>query len=401
LLEWGCVRRFSLHVGLLILLLALAARPAHADAVSDAQARVLKLENETAQLDGRRLRLEYDANSLAAEIERVKAEPTGVRRDFRLRELLASSKAKADELTRIAAELRWHVGPLGDARRELLTTCDRALAAPSLNEARRLELARVRTAQAALLATPAAPMGSIKVTAPVSVDPLDGPRELKEKADLLRDSEDKLKREVQRLAGRIDDVERRRHLRERVGAVDDDMFGEAVSNRRFARINNGLSSISHDNGKSSGSDTTTQNPAPMSGGTPTMGATTGSSTGGTSGSIGGTTGGVGLGGTTGGGSPPSNGTSGTSGGGGNSFTNTPAGTSNDPGGGRSTDSTVLRNLVDPSTLDELRRADGGDDLERQVRALRRAQGELEGMAAELERRARSLNHRADELKKQK
>jgi len=64
-------------------------------------------------------------------------------------------------------------------------------------------------------------------------------------------------------------------------------------------------------------------------------------------------------------------------------------------------STVLRNLVDPATLEELRRADGGDDLERQVRALKKAQGELEGMAAELERRARSLNTRADELKRQK
>jgi hypothetical protein len=395
------VRRFSLHVGPAVLLLAslmLAARPAHADAVSDAQARVLKLENESAQLDGRRLRLEYDANALAAEIERIKAEPAGVRRDFRLRELLASSKAKADELTRIAAELRWHVGPLGDARRQLLSSCDRALTAPSLGEARRLELARLRTAQAALLATPAAPLGSIKVTAPVSADPLDGPRELKEKADLLRDSEDKLKREVQRLTGRIDDVERRRHLRERVGAVDDDMFGEAVSNRHFARINNGLSGATHDNGKSNGDSPQQPTPSMATGGSPTT-ANPGSTSGATSGGTGGTTGGMGS---LGGGMPPSNsGTSGTTGGGGNSFTNTPTGTGSDPSGGRGTDSLVLRNLVDPSTLDELRRADGGEDLERQVRALRRAQGELEGMAAELERRARTLSTRADELKKQK
>jgi hypothetical protein len=65
------------------------------------------------------------------------------------------------------------------------------------------------------------------------------------------------------------------------------------------------------------------------------------------------------------------------------------------------DSTVLRNLVDPATLDELRRADGGDDLERQVRALRRAQGELDSLARELDRRARALSTRADELKHKK
>jgi len=75
--------------------------------------------------------------------------------------------------------------------------------------------------------------------------------------------------------------------------------------------------------------------------------------------------------------------------------------SNNFTGGDTNSTTVLRNLVDPATLDELRRADGSDDLERQVRALRRAQGELEGLARDLEKRARSLNQRADELKHRK
>ncbi len=257
----------------------------------------------------------------------------------------------------MAAELRWRTTPLADARRELLNACDRALATPSLSEAKRLELARLRTTQAALLAMPAAPLGKV---APVAADPLDGPRELKEKADFLRDSEDKLKREVHRLSSRIDDVERRRHLRERVGAVDDDMFGEAASNRKFARLS---STAASQNAKTSDS-----NPSASLGGgmaaTPTVG---------------------GVSGTT----PNSN----------NNFGNTPAPAT--PGGERSSDTAVLRNLVDPSTLDELRRADGGDDLDRQVRALKKAQGELEGMAAELERRAKSLSTRADELKRQK
>jgi hypothetical protein len=63
--------------------------------------------------------------------------------------------------------------------------------------------------------------------------------------------------------------------------------------------------------------------------------------------------------------------------------------------------TVLRNLVDPATLDELRRSDSGDDLDRQLRALRRVQGELEGLAKELDRRAHDLSTRADELKHRK
>jgi hypothetical protein len=342
---------------LLTLLALCGSGPAFAETVGESQARVVRLENEWMQVDASRARLENESSQLAGDIEHVKAEAAGVRRDFRLRELLAAQKTKADELTRVAADLRGRAAPLTEARRALIANCDRALLQPALNEAKRLELARLRTAQATLLAMPMAPLGQL---GKVAVDPLDGPRELKEKADLLRDSGDKLKREVARLTARIDDVERRRHLRERAGAVDEDWFGEATSNRKFART----STIGQNtNAKTNdGAQTPAANPTP--------------------GVTGGTINGGGAGG------PP------------------PAGFNNDPstnnsGSSRATDSTVLRNLVDPATLDELRRADGGDDLERQVRALKRAQGELEGMAAEMERRARSLATRADELKKQK
>jgi len=343
---------------LLALLALCGATPAFAETVGESQARVVRLENEWMQLDASRVRLETESGQLAGDIEHVKAEAAGVRRDFRLRELLAAQKAKADELTRVAADLRARVAPLTEARRALIANCDRSLLQPALNEAKRLELARLRTAQATLLAMPMAPLGQL---GKVAVDPLDGPRELKEKADLLRDSGDKLKREVARLTARIDDVERRRHLRERAGAVDEDWFGEATSNRKFARTST-ISQNTNAKTQNDGAQTPAVggNPAPQQPG----------------GTING-----------GGGTPPAG------------FNNDPG--TNNSGSSRATDSTVLRNLVDPATLDELRRADGGDDLERQVRALKRAQGELEGLAAEMERRAKSLSTRADELKKQK
>src|SRR5262245_7736615 len=111
-------------------LLALAAalsvaRPALAETVGESQARVVKLENEWTQLDASRVRLESESGQLAGEIERVKAEPAGVRRDFRLRELLASAKSKADELTQVAAALRARTAPIADARRALIANCDR------------------------------------------------------------------------------------------------------------------------------------------------------------------------------------------------------------------------------------------------------------------------------------
>jgi hypothetical protein len=328
-----------------LLLTVGVAAPVRGDALDEvrtAQGEVSQLDGARAQLDGQRARLERDSHDLAAQIEQAKAEPAGVRHDLKLGELLAASKAKTDELERVATELRARNASLSTARRNLIGACDRALArAGTFAEARRLELARLRTAQATLLAAPAQPLDIGRA----ADDPLDGPRELQEKADLLRDSQDKLKREVERLATRIDDVERRRHLRERASAVDEDWFGEATSNRKVARSSTNVLTPSG----ARGADTT-------QGATPAPQAPAGGN-----------------------------------------FNNSPSLSDNS----KSDTTTVLRNLVDPATLDELRRADGGDDLDRQVRALKRAQGELEGLSRELDRRARALSARADELKHKK
>ncbi len=93
LLQWHLVRRLF---PLLALVALLGARPAFADAspasLGELQSRLVKQENESAQLTGRRVRLEQESNDLGAEIERVQAEPAGVRRDFKLRELLAQAQ---------------------------------------------------------------------------------------------------------------------------------------------------------------------------------------------------------------------------------------------------------------------------------------------------------------------
>jgi hypothetical protein len=360
-----------MKLGWLLALLLLASAPARADVWGDLaadQRAVAQLDFGRRDAEVRQRALELDSQKLAAQIERLKA-GGGVRDDLKLQELLAAQKAKSDQLERLASELRGRSSLLAGARRKLLADCDHALAVPSLTEAKRLELARLRASQAAALAAPAQPIG----VARAADDPLDGPRELQDKADLLRDSGDKLRREVQRLALRIDGVERRRHLRERAGAVDEDLFGEAVSNRRSPRVASTTLSSGGANHGGSG-DATQGSPAPTGGvasggaGAPSGGGN-GSGAGGSGGSGGGTTpvtgGGTGIGAANGG------------------------------------DSTVLRNLVDPATLDELRRSDGGDDLDRQIRALRRAQGELSGLANELDRRAHSLSQRADELKHKK
>jgi hypothetical protein len=357
---------------LLVLLAALAGLGGivRADALGDVRARRDGVARSEAQLAARNAavaKLEREAKELAAAVDREKAAPSTMARDLRLQQLLAETRQKSDALDAATAERDRALKELERARRALVAACDAALAQKDGGEAQRLELTRLRTAQVTLLVQPTAaprlPEG------PVVADPLDGPRELEDKADLLRDSADKLKREAARLMARIDDVERRRHLRERAGAVDEDWFNDSAWSRRAARAPGSGLPASRGTNEAQGAPNTggsfSDSPAAPSagagGGAPAPGA--GGSR--NDGASGGGTGAIG-------------------------------------GGGGSRDSTaVLRNLVDPSTLEELRRADGSDDLDRQLRALRRAESELSGMARDLHRRADSLAARAADLRKKK
>src|SRR5688572_5277876 len=193
--------------------------------VDGLRAELRKAEGAVTPLYDRRKALDSEATRLAAQIDALKQKPAGVRRDLDLQASLAASKTKTDELERVQAELRWREPGLAELRRRLVRAIDKALEGTQ-PEATRLELERLRTANVALLVSPALPLQIVRDRSAALVDPLDGPRELRQKADLLRDSRDKLRREALRIAGRIDSVERRRHLRERAGAVDEDMFGE-------------------------------------------------------------------------------------------------------------------------------------------------------------------------------
>jgi hypothetical protein len=369
--------------------LVAASGVARADALGDVRARREAVAQAEAQLGARKAveaRLEREAKELAAAVDREKAAPSTMARDLRLGQLLAEARQKSDALDAAVADRERAAKELERARRALVAACDAALAQKDLGgEAQRLELTRLRTAQVTLLVQPGSTLVAPRLPeGPVVADPLDGPRELEDKADLLRDSADKLRREAARLLARIDDVERRRHLRERAGAVDEDWFNDAAWSRRAARApGSGLPA-------SRGGNESAQ-------AAPNAPSTGGSGSGSFSDSAGPSAPTAGAGGAGGAPPPSAGGTGGDRGGVGGGPTGVGGGVS---GGGR--DSTaVLRNLVDPSTLEELRRADGSDDLDRQLRALRRAESELLGMARDLHRRADSLAARAADLRKRK
>ena len=192
---------------------------------------------------------EQAAAQKAQAIEQLKGEPPGVARDLRLQELLAQAQAQAGVLSQQATELRAREAALRSGRERLVLTCDQLLVADSggkLPLAQRLSFLRLRTAQVEALhgATDRESLGRAVRTAVQAGAALapegsaeaaggDDPRTLRERADLLRDSADKLRREVQRLKLRGDELGHRQRLRERAARVDEDLFAEQTKSRHL------------------------------------------------------------------------------------------------------------------------------------------------------------------------
>ena len=299
---------------------------------------------------------EREAAQRAQAIEQLKSEAAGVTRDLRLQELLAQAQAQAVVLSQKAGELRSREAALSGGRERLVRTCDQVLAADGggkLALAERLGWLRLRTTQIEALHGAAdrdfagqavrtvvqagaalGPEGGAEVTGS------DDPQVLRERADLLRDSADKLHREVVRLKGRADELGHRQRLRERAARVDEDLFAEQTTSR-------------HRSSRSGAADSTLQAAptAPTVAGVP---------------------------------SP---------------MPQSPQGTvSFDSGGGSGGGARIT---LDPSTLDVLQRAESLTDPVAKLQALQRAQAELGTLTEQLLSRAARLERRADELGRKK
>ncbi len=319
-----------------------AALPALADPLADMAGDVARAEAARAEVEARRAPLAQKNADEAREIERLKAQAPGVARDYRLGQLLSAAQDRAAELDRLQADVRSRDEAITGLRQKLIAECDRVAGDPQSTAAQCTDAAAKKAAELAKEKS-----GTVEIARP-AVDPLDGSQELTEKADLLKDSEDRLRKEVERLGKRIDSVENRRRLRERANAIDDDLFIENGSGRRTVHVGPvdtrtaGLNADSG-NGKNANSPTPTQNF---------------------------------------GGFDP----------------NSPA----SPGGGsESRLGASLRGALDPQTLDELRRAEAGQDLDRQLRALKKMQTSLRGVAEDLARREADLRGRARDIKPRK
>jgi len=342
-----------------VLLVAAAARADEPEEPRALAARIDSLQLAHDEVEARRAALDGEAQEAAREIERLKGRPEGLGRDVRLGQLLAASQERAARLERLAAELRAREAELSTLRHELVESIDRALgraAAAKASAAERATLGELRAKAIAHLPAP----GAVRLAPETAIDPLAGPDELAERADRLQDDQEKLRREAERLERRIARLDERRRLRERAGALEDDLFVESgVGRRRLAPV----AAVPAREPGTTSSDAAGGAQAGFAAGAPSANTPNAS---------------------------PSPGRTGTA--------QTP---SPPTASGGSESVTVLVGVLDPATLDELRRAEGGGDPEGEIRALRRAEGDLAARAAELARREAALRKRAAELRRTK
>lgn len=303
---------------------------------SELSQRVTQRETSQRELKQR----EVAQAKLVEQIEQLKAQPAGPVRDLRLDGLLAQAKDRADELSLRSTQLQQLSTQLSIQQRKLLGLCDRMLAGEggAVDSGKRVFVLRLRAQLSEQLYADEPERLRTLTQSSAALEkksaPSDDPQGLRERADLLRDSADKLLREMQRLKERRETLISRQRVRQRAASVDEDLFAEQATARR------GSSTSFATRAEAKAADAAV--PPPLGGpGTP-IGAA-------------------------------------------------PA-TVDQP-----RDVGALRTSLDPAMLDPLLTRDGTVDATVQAGALLRAEGELRSLAEQLQRRATQLEQQAAQL----
>jgi hypothetical protein len=197
---------------------------ASANPVDDARAIVVRLERRTSQLHSER------AGRLRAYAERVdrvaalKAQSASFGRDRKLQALLAESRDLATALDQVDAQLVHLSVELGVARGALLVAIDRELGAGG---PRREALQKERAALTARLGA----ARRLKIP-DETISPNDDAEDLAYKAGALRQAEEELRAEQQRLLRLAGEYRRQaRLIKSRARADDQDVFADSEPHR--------------------------------------------------------------------------------------------------------------------------------------------------------------------------
>jgi hypothetical protein len=290
------------------------------------------------ELNRKRTHLLKRLKRFQATVRATRNRPAGPARDFKLRRLLAGARTLAKRLSTTDRQVSKALVDVTAARMSLIRSMAR-LKKPQQNRARR---ALVHTAGKGQRRQTV-----LRITK-TRLDPLDGPREIDEKADLLKDSEEKIRKRLQEITRVISRLGKRQKLRRIARGVDrySGLFAEDTSRRRVTRIRPGTTA---DAAEPSPPAAGLESPNDLDAGY-TSGATLGDD---------------GL----------SRGTS------------------------SSTYAVVLKELLTPTTLAALRKAGRSSDPRVRLQALRKARAELKRAIAKLKARARRYRAKAKRLRR--
>ncbi len=202
------------------------------------QRELTAVESQREQSQRELLLREAEQKKLVEQIENLKAQPNGPVRDLRLESLLAQAKDRADALTRQAQALQKQSEFVTLQQQKLLRLDERILAGEDgpVDSGKRVLLLRLRAQLSERLYADAPERLRVLTQASAALEQktpqVDDPQGLRDRADLLRDSADKLLREMAKLKDRRQALVSRQRVRQRAATVDEDLFAEQATARR-------------------------------------------------------------------------------------------------------------------------------------------------------------------------
>jgi|GEM_PF-7103702 hypothetical protein len=179
------------------------------------------LEVRQQRYDAHQQRLETRLAELNRRVQKLKAQPPGVGRDLQLQTALRDSHSVAKRLTDLHLKTRNNTS-------RLVQLYDRGIA-NSQDEKEKKRFIDARTK----LRNRAAP-NSLKIATTGKRNPLDGADDLQEKADLLADSEDKVRGQLKNIKLAIARIEKRLKLQRHSRSMTDNPFVETSPRRSRA-----------------------------------------------------------------------------------------------------------------------------------------------------------------------
>ncbi|MBK7859289.1 MAG: TetR family transcriptional regulator [Archangiaceae bacterium] len=234
------MKRLVLTLFCLLAPVALGATPLEALRASAGAARAQVSTTRTAQLQG-----QAELNKLAGRIEELKAQAKGkLLPGSELDGALKRSQELSESLTTTAAALSTQEASLESANLALLSELSSELGRLRA-EFDRSEGREVRTRLISQLRGLRAEREKVRATLPAAkvpaleaLKPSDDPEDLLEQADLLKDNEDKVRKQLQTLEKRITEAKEERDLDNRVRQFigDESLFDESDRRLRVTRV---------------------------------------------------------------------------------------------------------------------------------------------------------------------